>query len=48
MLNLKLHTGAELSYVTDGQDVPDDIEAFDAQKTVRALLGGRQDTKDNG
>ena len=48
MLNLKLHTGADLSYVTDGQDVPDDIEVFDAQKTVRVLLGGRQDTRDNG
>ena len=41
MLNLKLHTGAEISYVTDGQDVPDDIEIFDAQKTVRVLLGGK-------
>jgi len=41
MLNLKLHTGAEISYVTDGQDVPDDIEVFDAQKTVRVLLGGK-------
>ncbi len=48
MLNLKLHTGADMSYVTDGQDVPDDIEVFDAQKTVRVLLGGRQETKDNG
>ncbi|MBQ9550019.1 MAG: flagellar biosynthesis protein FlhF [Lachnospiraceae bacterium] len=41
MLNLKLHTGSEISYVTDGQDVPDDIEIFDAQKTVRVLLGGK-------
>ncbi len=41
MLNLKLHTGAEMSYVTNGQDVPDDIEVFDAQKTVRILLGGK-------
>ncbi len=41
MLNLKLHTGADLSYVTNGQDVPDDIEMFDAQKTVRILLGGK-------
>jgi len=41
MLNLKLHTGSEISYVTDGQDVPDDIEIFDAQKTVRILLGGK-------
>ncbi len=41
MLNLKLHTGAEMSYVTNGQDVPDDMEVFDAQKTVRVLLGGK-------
>ncbi|MCR4590081.1 MAG: flagellar biosynthesis protein FlhF [Lachnospiraceae bacterium] len=41
MLNLKLHTGAEISYVTNGQDVPDDMEVFDAQKTVRVLLGGK-------
>ncbi len=46
MLNLKLHTGADMSYVTNGQDVPDDIEVFDAQKTVRVLLGGRQETKE--
>ena len=41
MLNLKLHTGADISYVTNGQDVPDDMEIFDAQKTVRVLLGGK-------
>ncbi len=41
MLNLKLHTGAPISYVTNGQDVPDDMEVFDAQKTVRVLLGGK-------
>ncbi len=41
MLNLKLHTGEDVSYVTNGQDVPDDIEVFDAQKTVRVLLGGK-------
>ena len=27
-------------YVTDGQDVPDDIEAFNPQSIVRAILGG--------
>ncbi|MBR2185983.1 MAG: flagellar biosynthesis protein FlhF [Lachnospiraceae bacterium] len=41
MLNLKLHTKADVSYVTNGQDVPDDMEVFDAQKTVRVLLGGK-------
>ena len=40
LLNLKLHTGAALSYVTYGQNVPDDIERFNPQKTVKHLLGG--------
>ena len=38
--NLKQYTGAELSYVTVGQNVPDDIYVFDTQKIVRNLLGG--------
>lgn len=42
LLNLKLHTGASLSYVTCGQNVPDDIEQFNPQKTVKQLLGGRK------
>ncbi len=42
LLNLKLHTGAALSYVTCGQNVPDDIENFNPQKTVKQLLGGRK------
>lgn len=41
LLNLKLHTGASLSYITYGQNVPDDIEIFNPQKTVKQLLGGR-------
>ncbi len=41
LLNLKLHTGASLSYITCGQNVPDDIEVFNPQKTVKRLLGGR-------
>lgn len=39
--NLKQYTGAELSYVTAGQNVPDDISIFDTQKIVRNLLGGK-------
>ncbi len=39
--NLKQYTGAELSYVTVGQNVPDDISIFDTQKIVRNLLGGK-------
>ncbi|MCR5503874.1 MAG: DEAD/DEAH box helicase family protein, partial [Lachnospiraceae bacterium] len=42
LLNIKLHTGAPLSYVTTGQNVPDDIENFNPQKTVKQLLGGRK------
>ena len=41
LLNLKLYTGASLSYVTYGQNVPDDIEDFNPQKTVKRLLGGK-------
>ena len=41
MLNIKLYADADLSYVTTGQNVPDDIEVFDTQKIVKQLLGGR-------
>lgn len=41
LLNLKLHTGADLSYVTCGQNVPDDMEQFNPQSTVKQLLGGK-------
>ena len=40
LLNLKMYTGAQMSYVTYGQNVPDDIEEFNPQKTVKLLLGG--------
>lgn len=42
LLNIKLYTGAALSYVTCGQNVPDDIEEFNPQKTVKQLLGGQK------
>ncbi len=41
ILNIKLHSGAELSYVTNGQNVPEDMEVFNTQKIVKQLLGGR-------
>ena len=41
-LNIKLYSDAGISYVTNGQNVPDDIEVFDTQKIVKQLLGGRQ------
>ncbi len=40
ILNLKLYTDADLSYLTCGQNVPDDIEKLDAQRIVKQLLGG--------
>lgn len=40
LLNIKLYSGAELSYATNGQNVPDDLEIFDTQKIVKQLLGG--------
>ena len=46
LLNLRLYTNAELSYVTYGQNVPDDIEEFNPQSTVKQLLGGK--TKEEG
>ncbi|MDD3367738.1 MAG: flagellar biosynthesis protein FlhF [Lachnospiraceae bacterium] len=42
LFNLRQHTGAALSYVTYGQNVPDDISDFNPQKTVKQLLGGRK------
>lgn len=43
MFNIRLYTGAEICYVTCGQNVPDDLESFNPQKTVKLLLGGRKD-----
>lgn len=42
LLNIKLYTGAKMSYVTCGQNVPDDMEDFNPQKTVKLLLGGNK------
>lgn len=41
ILNIKLYSGAKLSYMATGQNVPDDIEVFNTQKIVKQLLGGR-------
>lgn len=40
ILNIKLYTGAPISYITCGQNVPDDIESIDVQKLAKSLLGG--------
>ena len=41
LLNLRLHTDAEMSYVTCGQNVPEDMEFFNPQTTVKQILGGK-------
>lgn len=41
ILNIKLRTGAHLSYTTAGQNVPDDIEVINVQKLAKQLLGGK-------
>lgn len=41
ILNIKMYSGKDLAYVTSGQNVPDDIEIFDAQGLVKQLLGGQ-------
>ena len=40
LLNMRLYTDTTIAYVTHGQNVPDDIEPFNPQKTVKKLLGG--------
>lgn len=40
IFNIKMHTNAELSYTTHGQNVPDDINKIDTQETAKKLLGG--------
>ena len=42
LYNLRMHTGASMSYITNGQNVPDDIAVFDAQRIVKGLLGGKK------
>ena len=41
LYNVRMHTGAPISYITNGQNVPDDIAVFDAQRIVKNLLGGK-------
>ena len=40
LFNIHMLTGAPLSYMTWGQNVPDDIGKADAQKMAKQLLGG--------
>lgn len=40
ILNVRLATGAQLSYTTSGQNVPNDIELINEQSIAKQLLGG--------
>lgn len=40
VFNIRMLTGAPLSYMTWGQNVPDDIGKVDAQRMAKQLLGG--------
>jgi flagellar biosynthesis protein FlhF len=40
LLNIKLYSGADVSYTSGGQNVPDDISLFQPQEVVKKLLGG--------
>lgn len=40
ILNIKMMTGAPISYTTWGQNVPDDFGCMDAQSIAKKLLGG--------
>lgn len=42
ILNIRMATGAYLSYATFGQNVPDDISRTDAQLIAKQLLGGNE------
>ena len=42
ILNVRMLTQAPLSYMTFGQNVPDDIGKIDAQKIAKQLLGGSE------
>ena len=41
IFNIRLHTNAPMSYVTYGQNVPEDIDTFKPQQIVKKLLGGQ-------
>jgi flagellar biosynthesis protein FlhF len=40
ILNIKLDTGMSLSYISYGQNVPDDIEVMNPQIIAKQVLGG--------
>ncbi len=42
ILNIKMLTGKSFSYITFGQDVPDDIEVMNPEKIAKFLLGSSE------
>ena len=40
ILNIRVHTGAPLSYVTSGQTVPEDISVVNVQEMAKCLISG--------
>ena len=47
MLNMRIKTNCPLSYVTWGQNVPDDLGEIDPQKVAKQLLGGDRELSQN-
>lgn len=43
LLNIKLYTDKPIAFVTYGQNVPNDIEQFNPQKTVKQILSKKQE-----
>lgn len=43
ILNVKMATQAKLSYITFGQNVPDDISELDPHRVAKNILGGEDD-----
>lgn len=41
LFNMRMYTQADMSYITNGQNVPDDIDVFNTQSIVKKLLGGK-------
>lgn len=40
LYNIKCYSNSAIAFITCGQNVPDDIETFNAQRIVKQLLGG--------
>ncbi len=39
LLNIRMYSGADVSYVTTGQNVPDDIEIFPVTENCKTVIG---------